>query len=584
FRLDRCGANRMRIGRWAGFRFFPSPLHSQKSLAHSRPVALLREHMDRDSIDPTLSVFCHGSLLHSVQTARLFPDSKHFVDMPLTADPDVILDRWARLNEKGDVDEETLVHFVSQYFDEPGSELECIYPTDFKDKIDSFLSLRTPFKEWAEQIHGKWPVLTRRVKEEILERSNRCTLIPLPYPFVVPGGRFRELYYWDSFFTIKGLLVSKMYETARGMILNMKSLIDRFGFVPNGNRLYYLNRSQPPLLTWCLNAYFESTGDTDFLREILPTLIKELHFFDLHRSIIVDGSTVPLYHHKVIARGPRPESYREDMHTAANVPEEDRNRLYGDIAAAAESGRDFSSRWASHANTFHLHNTRTQDFLPVDLNSIICMNLRLISNMFITLEEHENAAEYDRRSKEMKEEIRRLFWSESQGMWFDFDLRSNKRSHRFYDSHLLPLYADIVHEDFDLTRVIDYLNRNGLISEPGGIPSSTVATGEQWDYPNAWAPIMWIIIQGLRKNGAMELSRNLTAKWLTRILNEWRRSGGKMFEKYDVTSFCGREKARGGEYEVQEGFGWTNGVVLDLLMTYPDIEPTNQECPCCQAN
>lgn len=535
--------------------------------------------MDQDGME---QIFCGGSLLDAVQRARLFPDSKHFVDMPLNTEPEIVLDRWARLSEGGEVDDATLLSFVSQHFNEPGSELECVYPSDFTEKIDSFLAFRSPFKEWAEQIHGKWPVLTRRVKEYISEKVNRCTLIPLPYPFIVPGGRFRELYYWDSFFTIKGLLVSKMYETTRGMILNMKSLIDRFGFIPNGNRLYYLNRSQPPLLTWCVHAYFQSTGDKEFVRELLPTLIKELHFFDLHRSITVDGSTVPLYHFKVIARGPRPESYREDVQTASHVPEEDRCRLYGDLAAAAESGRDFSSRWTTPSHSFHLHETRTQDFLPVDLNSIICHNLRLISHMYSSIEEHENAEEYERRWRMMKHEIHRLFWSESSGMWFDYDLRSGKRSHRFYDSHLLPLYAECTHEGFDVSRVIDYLNRHGLMSEPGGIPSSTVSSGEQWDYPNSWAPIMWIIIQGLRKSGATQLSRDLAAKWLTRILNEWRRSGGKMFEKYDVTSLCGREKAGGGEYEVQEGFGWTNGVVMDLLVTYPDIQPTNQQCPCCQ--
>ncbi|GMT31899.1 hypothetical protein PFISCL1PPCAC_23196 [Pristionchus fissidentatus] len=571
----------MSIGRWAGFRCFSSAAWLRKG-----HIPLSASHqMEPEQLDPhhhTRSIFCHGSLLHAVQTANLFHDSKHFVDMPLTHDPDVVLNRWNKLSENGQIDADTLAAFVSEYFDPPGSELECVYPLDYTDKVDSFLSFKSPFKEWAQQIHSKWPVLTRKIKEEVLDRTNRCTLIPLPYPFVVPGGRFRELYYWDSFFTIKGLLASKMYSTARGMILNMKSLIDRFGFIPNGNRVYYLNRSQPPLLTWCVHSYFQSTGDAEFARELLPTLLKELHFFDAYRSIVVDGSTVPLYRFKVDAQGPRPESYREDMHTASNVPEDDRCRLYGDIAAAAESGRDFSSRWASPSQSFQLHNTRTQDFIPVDLNAIICMNLRLIADMYKALDEGENAGQYEIRWQEMKKEMHRLFWSESEGMWFDYDLQSGKRSHRFYDSHLLPLYAECTHEGFQVSRVIDYLTRHSLLGEPGGIPSSTVPSGEQWDFPNAWAPIMWLIIQGLRKSGATDLSEKLAEKWLTRNMNEWRRSGGKMLEKYDVTSLCGRAKATGGEYEVQEGFGWTNGVVLDLLVTYPHLEPTNEKCPCCE--
>ncbi|GMR45503.1 hypothetical protein PMAYCL1PPCAC_15698 [Pristionchus mayeri] len=575
----------MSIGRWAGQRCFFSHVHSLRRRVHPpsssffpAPSPMLLP----DGMLATLEIFTRENLglLAAVQNNRLFSDSKYFVDMPLTDDPEAVVDRWKKLSEKGEIDEQILRFFVSQNFAEPGSELEAVDPPDYTDKVDSFAALRSPFREWAQQIHSKWPILTRRVKEEVRDRSNRYTLIPLPYPFVVPGGRFRELYYWDSFFTIKGLLVSKMYVTTRGMILNMKSLIDRFGFIPNGNRLYYLNRSQPPLLTWCVQAYYESTGDLEFLRLLLPTLVKELHFFDTHRSILLEGSTVPLYHFKVLAQGPRPESYREDVHTASHLPEDDRCRLYGDLAAAAESGRDFSSRWTSPSESFHLHLTRTESFLPVDLNAIMCMNLRLISEMYKTLEEHENAAEYERRSKEMKEEIHRRFWSESQGMWFDYDLRSGKRSHRFYDSHLLPLYAECTHQGFEADRVIDYLRRHGLLSEPGGIPSSTQYSGEQWDYPNAWAPTMWMAIQGLRKNGATELSKSLAVKWLTRIMNEWNRSRGKMLEKYDATSLCGREKARGGEYEVQEGFGWTNGVVLDLLTTFPQIETTNTHCRC----
>lgn len=146
--------------------------------------------------------------------------------------------------------------------------------------------------------------------DKVLTSPDRYSLIALPKPFVVPGGRFREMYYWDSFFTIKGLIASGMFGTVRGMIENMGHLIDQYGFVPNGNRIYYLNRSQPPLLTWCLNAYFEKTHDVDFLRAAMPWLEKEMEFFTQNKKYSRPDWESHLFRYHVKSEGPRPESYR----------------------------------------------------------------------------------------------------------------------------------------------------------------------------------------------------------------------------------------------------------------------------------
>ncbi|PIO63778.1 putative alpha,alpha-trehalase, partial [Teladorsagia circumcincta] len=132
---------------------------------------------------------------------------------------------------------------------------------------------------------------------------------------------FREIYYWDSFFIIKGLIASGMYRTVRGMIENMQHLIEKYGFVPNGNRIYYLNRSQPPLLTWCVHAYFSATNDVAFLERLMPTLQKEIAFFRTNRSIVMDGWPGHLYRYHVVVDAPRPESYRADIETAAHLYE-----------------------------------------------------------------------------------------------------------------------------------------------------------------------------------------------------------------------------------------------------------------------
>uniref|UniRef100_A0A183VGB4 Trehalase n=1 Tax=Toxocara canis TaxID=6265 RepID=A0A183VGB4_TOXCA len=121
---------------------------------------------------------------------------------------------------------------------------------------------------------------------------------------------------------------------------------------------------------------------------------------------------------------------------------------------------------------------------------------------------------------------------------------------------------------FDPSKVVSYLCSTGVLSYPGGLPSSLIASGQQWDFPNAWAPTTWVVIQGLRATGQQELAKRIAGKWVRKNYDMWISSGGRMFEKYNVASKCVNGVAGGGEYEVQEGFGWTNGVILDLLLTY----------------
>uniref|UniRef100_A0A0K0DLS7 Trehalase n=1 Tax=Angiostrongylus cantonensis TaxID=6313 RepID=A0A0K0DLS7_ANGCA len=153
----------------------------------------------------------------------------------------------------------------------------------------------------------------------------------------------------------------------------------------------------------------------------------------------------------------------------------------------------------------------------------------------------------------------------------------------FSDTNFFPLYTKATHPGFDSQSVVDYLRRTGVLEFPGGVPSSLVATGQQWDFPNAWAPTMWILIEGLRSTGQDEIALQLTDKWVRKNFNVWRTSGGKMFEKYNVVTSCNKIVGGGGEYETQEGFGWSNGVLLDLLITYGSQiswTPTD-ECICC---
>ena len=536
-------------------------------------------------------IYCSGSLLDAVQKSSLFTDCKTFVDMPLKQDAETILLAWNLLLkgvENGQIDPSVLKTFVQEHFEQPGGELEDYHPTDFNAGGEQYSNIVDPnFRSWAMELHKKWPTLCRRVSSKVISEPNRFSLIALPKPFVIPGGRFREMYYWDSFFTMKGLLASGMFETVRGMIENMGHMIDLYGFVPNGNRVYYLNRSQPPLLTWCVNAYFEATNDLEFVRLALTWLEKEMEFFTNNKKFSHPSWKSYLFRYHVIAKGPRPESYREDVECAEHISDDlEKHRLWGDIAAAAESGRDFSARWFKNIGNEagKMGSTRTSSIIPVDLNAIICGNLRIFAH-FYDLLGNPKAAESSRQQFQlMREAIHQVFWNEEHGCWFDYDLATDQQIIQYYDTNFFPLFTGSVHDGFNPHSIVEYLNRAGALGYPGGLPTSMITSGQQWDFPNAWAPTTWILIEGLRLNGEPELARQIAEKWIRRNYGMWLNSGGRMYEKYDVATGCFKSGG-GGEYEVQEGFGWTNGVILDLLRTYQSEINWNadsvEKCSCC---
>ncbi|VDD91850.1 unnamed protein product [Enterobius vermicularis] len=531
-------------------------------------------------------IYCNGSLLDAVQQSKMFNDCKHFVDMPLKRDPSSTLEEWQNLVNSGRLDDLSLKMFIENHFDEPGGELDEFLPIDFNPNY-SFEQIRCPlYRCWAQQLHQKWPQLCRKVSDRVIAEPHRFSLIALPKPFVVPGGRFREMYYWDSFFTMKGLLASGMYQTVRGMIENMGHLVDEFGYIPNGNRVYYLNRSQPPLLTWCLFAYYQATGDKDFVLAGIKWVEKELQFFQSKKLVCVPSM---LYRYYVVAEGPRPESYREDVESAMHIEDlVEKRRLWGDIAAAAESGRDFSSRWFSNEGPAagKMGSTRTSSILPVDLNAIICGNWEIMAKLYDVIEDSASSDLCHRNFEAMKSAIHQVFWNEDRGCWFDYDISTGRHVEVYQDTNFFPLFTGCTHDGFDPTTVVNYMEHIGALGFPGGLPSSLITSGQQWDFPNAWAPTTWVVIQGLRAHGKDELAFQIADKWIRKNYNMWVSSGGRMYEKYNVVSACVNALGGGGEYDVQEGFGWTNGVILDLLLTYGaqlSYRPEDMytDCKCC---
>ena len=462
-----------------------------------------------------------GRLFHDVQMSGLFSDSKTFVDAVPRAAPAEI-----RLKYDG----RNLVQIVQRYFDlpeEPGDE----YRADTSQPM-------------VAHIRSLWPVLTRAPPTT----ERRSSLIPLPRPYVVPGGRFREIYYWDSYFTMLGLVASDRTDLVRDMLDNFAYLIDTFGHIPNGNRSYYLSRSQPPYFGAMVGLYATAT-DTSLALRYLPALETEHAFWmdgwerlqpgEAYRRVarLPDGSLLNRYWDD--RDDPRPESYREDYTTAQRLPSSARAAFYRNVRATAESGWDFSSRWMRDPKD--LTTLETTALVPVDLNSLLYHTERTIAAL------RRRAA------------LRAAAYDSAQRFFFDVRWRTGERvTDRPTLAAAAPLYFGVATPE-QARAVLERLGREFLAE--GGFVTTRIPTGQQWDAPNGWAPLQWLTIEGARRNGRLGLADSAAARWLA--LNERvYKATGRMLEKYDVVDLSRR--AGGGEYPTQDGFGWTNGVALAL--------------------
>ncbi|XP_057320154.1 trehalase-like isoform X1 [Microplitis mediator] len=529
-----------------------------------------------------IPIYCHGELLKTVQLAEVFSDSKTFVDLYQLHDPSVTLANFEKFMSAtgGNPNKTEVSKFVAANFHSSIDVLPWT-PSDWQSNPTILERIQDPkYRQWAYQLNFVWLNLSRQMSPEIIARPERYSAIPLENGFIVPGGRFQETYYWDSYWVIEGLLISGMKETAKGIILNFISMVNRFGFIPNGGRVYYLMRSQPPLLIPMVEKYIEATGDIKFLSDNLLTLEKEFAFFIREKTIEVtkNNKTHKMARYVVNSDGPRPESYREDFKEAQNFDSiERRKTFYEDIKAGAESGWDFSSRWfiPSGPGLGNLSDISTRNIIPVDLNAFLQRNARLLSQFNQLLGNEVKARKYRNIAIDYQNAIDDILWNEELGIWLDYDMKNGRPRKFFYPSNLTPLYTrsfDRKNASTYAQKVVDYLKAEGIDSFMGGTPTSLTHTGEQWDWPNAWPPLQSIMVQGLRNLGiepALSMAKELAMRWLKANYIGFQ-EGGVMYEKYsaiDPGKYGG-----GGEYDVQAGFGWTNGIVFEFLDTYPDAK------------
>ena len=489
-----------------------------------------------------------GPLFQDVQLSGIFDDSKTFVDARPRAAASEIAGKYAA--EKG------RSGFNLRAFVEQNFELPQVVARDVK--FDSTETME-------EHVRGLWSLLTRNADSV----DARSSLIPLRTAYVVPGGRFREVYYWDSYFTMLGLVESGRVDLVRDMLDNFAHLIETIGHIPNGNRTYYLGRSQPPFFAAMVGLYARASDTTQALR-YLAALEREHAFWmdggdslrpaQTYRRVVrmSDGALLNRYWDDIAE--PRPESFKPDYELAQTLPETARATFYRNVRASAESGWDFSTRWMRDSSD--LRTLETTELIPIDLNSLLFNLERTIAALRRFRGQSGDsavAARFVDLATRRQRALRAVSYEPRDGYFYDVNWRTGQRINRPSLAAASALYFDVASPE-EGSQVASKLAREFL--KPGGFVTTKVVSGQQWDAPNGWPPLEWLTIEGVRKYGRPGLADTARTRWLNLVRRTYR-STGRMMEKYDVVD--PNRRAGGGEYATQDGFGWTNGVALALI-------------------
>jgi len=487
-----------------------------------------------------------GDFFEAVAMSGHFPDSKQWADAVPRRSPAEIVERSRGLDVGSP---EELQAFLDRHF-----VLNPAGPS---------IRQPTPDLPLTEHISELWALLTR----ETVDPSPYSSHLALPHPYVVPGGRFQEVYYWDSYFTMLGFGPPQA-ELKRNMVANFAHQIRTYGHIPNGNRTYYLSRSQPPFFFRMVGLLAPDDPARAFA-EYLPELKAEHAFWmqdgdraktgrPARRVVrLTDGSILNRYWDARDA--PRDESFREDVEVA-RASGQDERRVYRDIRAAAESGWDFSSRWLADGES--LHTMQTTSIVPVDLNSLLYGLERAIVQGCRVENDLSCVRSYEAQSASRRAAMHRYLWNETTGLFDDYHWPDQQLMGHVTAATLYPLFVGLA-TDVQASRVAEVVGAE--LVRDGGVVSTDRTTGEQWDAPNGWAPLQWIAVTGLRRYGHDVLAETIARRWLELVSSVYAETG-KLLEKYNVVTLT---SGGGGEYPLQDGFGWTNGVTTALLRMYP---------------
>lgn len=450
---------------------------------------------------------------------------------------------------------------------------------------------------------------TQFIKSRVGEQHG---LLYLENPYVVPGGQFNEMYGWDSYFIIRGLLRSGRRDLARGMVENLFYEIEHYGGVLNANRTYYLGRSQPPFLSsmvlavyradqaagvsnprWLGKAYQFAVedygqwthvphlaGDTGLSRYYdegegpVPEIMGDpgdyyrgvVQYFLIHEGensphlvhftsdTAANPTAAPIF--QVLLCDP-PSTGKQDSSCAPA----DRLGLAPDAykgdRSMRESGFDVSFRFGPFG-------VKTHHFAPICLNSLLYKTETDLEEMSRILGRPEESRRWHEKAHERQERINKYLWNPKRGLFFDYDFETQTQSSYEYATTFYPLWAGLASKE----QAASVARNISLFEQPGGLAMSRRETHAQWDYPYGWAPIQLLALEGLRRYGFDSDADRVTLKFLSMVLEDFRRDH-TLREKYNVVSRSTDTHVTTGYAQNVTGFGWTNGVFLELLHEAP---------------
>ena len=408
------------------------------------------------------------------------------------------------------------------------------------------------------------------------QRITEHGLLYLPGRYVVPGGRFNEIYGWDSYFIVIGLIRVGRVGLARSMADQLLYQVNHYGTVLTANRTYYLTRSHPPLLGRMVLAVYEATGDLDWLEKALP-LLEKLYFYWVVPPHGLPSLPLSRYHDfgqgpaPEVETGERDESGRNHYERLADWFRANQVQGYEDYfdaetgklkEAAYRGDRAMRESGFDPAWRFGPGNIDIGSYAPVCLNTLLWRLETDIALVREILDATATMQVWVDRANQRAEILRDLLWDESDGLFFDYNQNRNSRVRYPFATTFWPLWAGVATPD-QARRVAGNLS---LFEGPGGLLSSTQATGCQWDAPFTWGPLVYMAVAGLTRYGYIPDARRLARKFIALVNSEFRRTG-LIFEKYDgdrCTSDVS-DRISFGYPSNEPGFGWTNACTIELL-------------------
>ena len=471
---------------------------------------------------------------------------------------------------------------------------------------------------------ARLPQVIHRLGEIDVEGLDAHALLYLPHPYVVPGGMFNEMYGWDSYFIIRGLVESGHLEMARGMVENFFFEISHYGALLNANRGYMLTRSQPPFLTSMIMAVYDAENakghdDREWLETAYPYAVKD-HDLWVHEPHLAGASGLsryfdfglgpvaeedPAYYRRAAAyfilhpgeaagslsttapgeHPPDPIGLRFSLSLCSksagseNAGSDNAGGEHAGAPGAANCDHledagltadfykgDRSVRESGFDITFRYgpYAAGTHHYADVGLNCLLYKAETDLERMSTLLSKSAEAGKWRQRASGRRSAINRYFWNAHKGEFFDYDFTRAERSSYEYATTFYPLWIGLATRE-----QAEAVDRNfPYFDRPGGLLTSLKETGGQWDAPYGWAPLQLIAAEGLRRYGFAQDANRLSAEFLTTVLLNFRRDG-TIREKYNVVTRSSETHVQAGYTQNVVGFGWTNGVFLVLLHSLP---------------